>query len=292
MKKSELILNSDGSIYHLNLLPHEIATHVITAGDPERIRLIAKSLQKIEYEKSKREFLTITGYYKDLRITLISTGIGTDNIDIVFNELDALWNIDFEKRAIKEELLSAKILRLGTCGSLQKEIPPGAFIFSSFALGADGLMEYYPITQFTDKEALEHRYKLFRKNNSDLPNYIYFAKATETILPHLPENIVKGITLTAKGFYAPQGRNLGRMNLPMPNLVESMSTFSYESNQLTNMEMETAGILGLGASLGHQAASISVALANRITGEFSSHPSDHVKALIDEGLEIMYKWSQ
>ena len=292
MKASELILNADGSIYHLQLLPEDLAKHVITVGDPDRAIQIGRRLDRIEVQKQKREFLTLTGFYKDLKLTVISTGIGTDNIDIVFNELDALWNIDLQSRRIRDTLTSAKMLRLGTTGSLQEDILVDRLIFSQYALGADGLMEYYQRKEHVELDALESAFQSFASNQQALPSFVYGAAASPSILPHLPSDIYKGITLTAKGFYAPQGRNLGRLKPLMPNLVDLLSSFTFQGIQLTNMEMETAGILGLGGALGHEVASLSVALANRKSGHFSTDSQAAIDRLIEEGLEVMYKWSQ
>jgi len=292
MHRSELILNPRGSIYHLDLLPHEIASNVITVGDPQRVRRIAQHLDLVEFEKQKREFLTITGFYKGLRLSLISTGIGTDNVDIVLNELDALWNIDLTSGRIKDTITQSKLLRLGTTGSLQNDLKEDGLIFSSYALGADGLMEYYEASKEDKVKDLEQRYKLFIESMEEVPHYVYGAASADSILSLLSPDINQGITLTAKGFYGPQGRSLGRLSLSKPGLVDALSDFSFDGLRLTNLEMESAGLLALSQALGHEAASLSVVLANRKTSQFSQHPQKAIDHLIEVGLELMYQWSQ
>ncbi|MEO0898692.1 MAG: nucleoside phosphorylase [Bacteroidota bacterium] len=293
MLASELILNQDGSVYHLGLKNGEVSPHIITVGDPARVKRIGQHLHSIEFERQKREFLTLTGLYKDLRLTVISTGIGTDNIDIVFNELDAVLNIDLQERRILDTLTSAKMLRLGTTGSLRESLAVDQFVSSRFAIGMEGLMEYYQRELSPKEKSLQSRFQQFAEQDDALPNGWYVASSSERFADLIMEtDIHQGITVTAKGFYGPQGRSLGRVKLTYPTLIDDLSNFLFDGYPVTNLEMETAGILGLGHALGHQTASLSVALANRVSGEFSANPAQAVDHLIEEGLELMYQWSR
>lgn len=290
--ETELILNEDGSVYHLNLLPEELAEAVIFVGDPDRVDRVASRFDQIELTKSKREFRTITGQFRGQRVTVISTGIGTDNIDIVLNELDALVNIDFRTRTIKERLTSLKILRLGTCGGLQKELAPGTLVLSGAAVGLDGLMPFY----VTNQPGISGLVGTARKALGEYPeiaSLIYGARASAGLLRHADDHfpdIHQGITFTAAGFYGPQGRSLGRVGVAVRGLPDLMSTVTFEGARMVNMEMETSGILGLGAALGHECGSFSVILANRHTLEFHPAPSKAVDELIDTGLELLISW--
>lgn len=289
---TELILNADGSVYHLNLLPEDLAETVIFVGDPDRVDRVASRFDVIELTKTKREFRTITGTYQGHRVSVISTGIGTDNIDIVLNELDALVNIDFSTRTIKERLTSLRILRLGTCGGLQKELAPGTLALSAASVGLDGLMPFY----VTNQAGISGLVGAARKVLGDYPeiaSLVNGAKASAGLLFHARKTfpqIHQGITFTAAGFYGPQGRSLGRVGVAVRGLPDVISAITFDGMRMINMEMETSGILGLGAALGHECGSLSVILANRHTREFHPNPSGAVDELIDTGLELLVSW--
>ena len=278
LKDSELILNSDGSIYHLNLLPEDISDTIITVGDPERVSCISKYFDTIEVSKQKREFKTITGTYKGKRITVISTGIGTDNIDIVLNELDALVNIDLKTRTINKVSKSLDIIRIGTSASILKNIPINTFLLSELAIGFDSLLHFYKSKHIQklelSKSFMKHICWSLEKSNP-------YAVSSNIQLANLfnSEQIRKGLTITNPGFYGPQSRAL-RLELENPELMSKLTSFEYDGIQITNLEMETAGIYGLANLLGHRAVSISVILANRITGKFSENPDKLVDDLI------------
>lgn len=279
IKESELILNDDGSIYHLHLLPHQIAEIIITVGDPERVERVTQHFDEIEVKVRKREFHTQTGTYKGKRITVISTGIGTDNIDIVFNELDALANIDLEKRKIKKELKQLKIVRVGTSGAIQENIPINSIVATKTAVGFDSLLHFYKSENIQEpKIAKEVEQQLALSNFKAKP---YVVNGAEELLQHFTKNeeISTGITATNIGFYAPQGRVL-RAPLQDENFMKKLTGFNFNGLQITNLEMETSGIYGMARLLGHQALSLNAILANRITGEFSKKPTEIVDQLI------------
>lgn len=262
---SELILNDDNSVYHLNLHPNEIADTVINVGDPDRVSIVSNFFDTIEVKKQKREFITHTGTYKGKRITVLSTGIGTDNIDIVYNELDSLVNIDLEKREIKNTLKSLNLIRIGTSGSLQKEIPVDGFVFSEYGLGLDGLLNFYKLQN--DKEEFE----IIDAFRTHYPTHgilalPYLARCSSKLESALGEGMFKGITASCSGFYAPQGRVL-RYELARPDFIESLNTFSFANKKITNFEMETGAMYGLAKILGHHCCSINAIVANRMTNE-------------------------
>ncbi|MGG8498060.1 nucleoside phosphorylase [Tenacibaculum sp. TC6] len=278
IQHSELILNSDGSIYHLNLKPEHIATDIIFVGDQYRVDKVTKYFDSIEFTTQKREFKTTTGVYKNKRLTVISTGIGPDNIDIVLNELDALVNIDLETRQIKKEHTALNITRIGTSGSLQADIPVDSFLLSSHAIDLNGMLHSYQIdtianpeieeafikhTQWSSKKA----YPLVIENGKDLEK-----KLTSDL-------VYTGITATAGGFYGPQGRVL-RLGLQDPDLNRKIDSFSHNHHRITNLEMETSAIYGLAKLLGHNAVSMNAIIANRANGTFSNDPGKTVKELI------------
>jgi uridine phosphorylase len=277
ISEADLILNPDGSIYHLNLLPEDIASTIITVGDPERVADVSKYFDSIEVRKGRREFITHTGYLRNERITVVSTGIGTDNIDIVLNELDALVNIDFATRTVKHELTSLKIIRIGTSGAIQKDIAIGTIIASSFGLGLDALMRYYePNSVNIELELLKH----FRTHSIELKDLNpYITSADASLMDKVGKDLLQGITVTAPGFYAPQGRVVRAVN-SIPDLIPLLSGFQYGKLRITNLEMETAGIYALSRSLGHQALSINAILASRVNFEFSNDPSQVVEQAI------------
>ncbi|WP_143306139.1 nucleoside phosphorylase [Chitinophaga vietnamensis] len=285
--ESELIINNRGAVYHLDLRPEELAHTIITVGDPDRVASVSKHFDKIEGQYQHREFVTHTGYIGNKRLSVVSTGIGTDNIDIVFNELDALVNIDFNTRLVKPELSSLKIIRLGTSGALQDSIPVDSFVVSSHGLGLDNLLPFYAFENTTaEKQLLEaFRGQVALYPGSASPTL--FA-ASNDLLQHFTDGFHTGITVTCPGFYAPQGRVL-RGQLSNPDLIDNLTGFSYDHHRITNFEMETSGIYGMGRVLGHQCLSISAIVANRIRQEFSKDGAAAVAALITRGLEIIEK---
>ncbi len=276
--ESELILNPDGSIYHLNLKPEHLARTVITVGDPDRVDDVTKYFESVEFVIRKREFHTQTGYYNGHRITVISTGIGTDNIDIVFNELDALVNIDLNTREIKQELSSLNIIRIGTSGSVQKEIDVDSFVISEMAIGFDSLLHFYQNETILQKEFSESLVKhMDWSKNRSLP---YTVGYDENLGNHMhSERTKKGVTATNVGFYGPQGRIL-RLAIPDEKMNDKITSFVYNNKRITNLEMETAGIYGMAKLLGHKAVSMNAILANRINGTFSKQPKETVDQLI------------
>lgn len=278
IKESELILNPDGSVYHLNLKPENISNTIITVGDPDRVSSVTKHFDSIEFKTRKREFHTQTGTYKGKRITVISTGIGTDNIDIVFNELDALVNIDLEIREIKKDLTTLTIVRIGTSGSIQKEIPVDSFLISEMAVGFDSLLHFYDSEAFQNKtiaKALIEHTNWYAKKSAP---YVVVCDL-DLLNQFSSEKTVKGFTATNVGFYGPQGRIL-RLALQDNELNNKLASFNFNGQSITNLEMETAGIYGISKLLGHKALSMNAIIANRATGKFSENPTKTVNELI------------
>ncbi len=278
LKASELILNKDGSIYHLGLLPEDIATTIITVGDPGRVSAISRYFDKIEVQKHKREFNTHTGTYKGKRITVMSTGMGTDNIDIALTELDALVNIDLKAKKIKNKLTSLDIIRIGTTGSIRKEIPINSFIVSELAIGFDGLMHYYKDDSFLNKEIAEEFVKQTKwSSNKAVPYVVEGSKELIQVLSS--EETIPGFTGTNVGFYGPQARIL-RADVPDHKMNDRISDFKYKDHIITNLEMETSGIYGMSKLFGHNAISMNLVLANRASGEFSENAKEMMDKLI------------
>ncbi|MDX1544734.1 MAG: nucleoside phosphorylase [Christiangramia sp.] len=283
LQSSELVLNRDGSIYHLGLLPEDMAQIIITVGDPGRVSRISDHFDKIEIKKQKREFITHTGYFRGKRITVMSTGMGTDNIDIALTELDALANIDLKKGEIKEKPVSLDIIRIGTTGSIREEIPVGTFILSEWAIGFDGLMHYYKCDNILNKEVAEAFVKQTGWSSKKAMPYV--VKGDEELIAKLSsDSTIKGFTGTNIGFYGPQGRIL-RAGIPDPAMNNKISSFNYKGHSITNLEMETSGIYGLSHLLGHRAVSMNVVLANRANGEFAEDTTKPVDDLIRYSLE-------
>ncbi|WP_417873484.1 nucleoside phosphorylase [Xanthomarina gelatinilytica] len=278
IKDSELILNPDGSIYHLNLKPEHIAHDILLVGDQDRVEKITKHFDSIEFATQKREFKTQTGYYKGKRLTVLSTGIGPDNIDIVLNELDALVNIDLKTRKPKETHTSLNFVRVGTSGSLQADVPVDGFVISSHGLDLNGMLHFYKIDDISNPE-IEVAFVAFTNwnNKKARPIVINNSKKLEAIFDS--NEVHKGLTATAGGFYGPQGRVL-RLPLQDPNLNKKMDTFSFNGMRITNFEMETSVIYGLSKLLGHHALSLNAIIANRATGQFSKDPKAVVERLI------------
>jgi uridine phosphorylase len=280
--ESELIINPSGSIYHLDLRPDELATDIITVGDPDRVEQVSKHFDHIEVKKHHREFVTHTGYLGKKRISVVSTGIGTDNIDIVLNELDALVNIDFETRTIKPQLTQLNLVRIGTSGSLQREISVDSFLASTHGLGIDNLLNFY---QSTDDRQEQDLLDAFIQQTHPGKIAPYISAGGQSLLSHF-KSFHQGITVTCPGFYGPQGRVL-RLGLSNPGFIDRLTQFSFEGHIISNFEMETAGLYGLGKLLGHQVLSLNAIMANRITGEFSKHPANTMEKLIDISLSSL-----
>ncbi len=276
---SELIINPDGSIYHLNLRPEQLAETIITVGDPDRVSKVTKHFDRIDEKVQKREFVTHTGELNGKRISVISTGIGTDNIDIVFNELDALVNIDFSTRRIKENLTSLDIVRVGTSGCMQEDIPVDTFLFSAFGIGLDGLIPYYDYKENEAESQLNEAFHNTLSAQLNLPLPVYFAQGSERLLQQIGHGFLHGMTVTCPGFYAPQGRQL-RAKVPNQTFLNTLSSFSHNGTAITNFEMETAGIYGMSRLLGHYALSCNALLANRKTNVFSKDPGKITNELI------------
>ena len=277
LKESELIINPDGSIYHLNLRPEDVAQTIITVGDPDRVNAVSKYLDSIELTKQKREFKTVTGYLGTKRITILSTGIGTDNIDIVLNELDALVNIDFGTRLIKNDKTILDIIRIGTSGIIQADIPVDSLLISKYAIGMEGLFASYDFVED------EHFYML---NPVDVFPFYVSSASIDLVSKFRSVDFIEGITLTAAGFYGPQNRQL-RLKPKTDHSVKFLSSFEKDGLQVTNLEMETAGIYGMGYLLGHRCISLNALLANRVLGTFSQYPSRTVKKMITKSMEVI-----
>ncbi len=282
IQESELILNSDGSIYHLHLRSENLADTILLVGDPDRVKMVSRYFDKIEFKTQKREFVTHTGWLGGRRLTCISTGIGTDNIDIVLNELDALASFDLETRQPKTASKPLTFIRLGTSGSIQKSVPVDSFLVSEAAFGLDILLHFYVPRghEFLKNEWVE---KLTAKN-WPLPALPYFVTADKYLLEIFSKDFLRGITATNSGFYAPQGRQIRAENA-IPDLINILQTFDFQGTRITNLEMETAGIYGLSKILGHRAVSLNAILANRADGTFSRNPERTVKKMIELSLE-------
>ena len=283
IQNSELILNQDGSIYHLNLRPEHIANDIIFVGDQDRVDKVTKHFDKIEFSTQKREFKTTTGYYKGKRLSVISTGIGPDNIDIVINELDALVNIDLETRALKEEHTALNIVRIGTSGSLQKDIPVDSFLISTHSLDINGMLHAYQIDEISHQD-IEEAFAKHTNWSSKKADPIIIANSQELEDKLSSNETFKGITATAGGFYGPQGRVL-RLPLQDPDINKKIDSFNFNGNRITNLEMETSAIYGLSKLLGHNALSMNAILANRANGTFSAEPGKIVAELIEYTLD-------
>lgn len=282
IKESELVLQPGGQIYHLNLFPEEIADTIIVVGDPGRVEVISNYFDTIDIKRQNRELTTHTGTLKGKPITVLSSGMGTDNIDIVMTELDALANIDLKKREIKKEHKTLNIIRIGTCGALQPEIEVNSFVASAYGFGFDGLLHFYEHEGISDEKIV----KAFVKAtgwNEKLP-YPYCVPADPHLLNTIAFDMTQGITASAPGFFGPQGRHI-RLNLKYPDLNEKIEQFNYNGNKITNLEMECSAIYGLGKALGHRTLTVCVAIANRVSKKFSSDYKPHVKRLIETVLE-------
>jgi uridine phosphorylase len=277
---TELILNPNGSICHLNLLPEHISDTILAVGDPQWVSMVSRHFDEIEFKTAKRGFVTHTGYYQGKRLTVISSGIGTDNVDILLNELDALVNADFVSRQVTEDRISLRIIRIGTSGALQESIPVGSHLVSKQAVGLDTLMQFYQLPQTEEEtrigEALQAQLSLGFQP--------YCVRGSEELHRQLAYDMIPGCTATCPGFYGPQGRSL-RLPPRIPHLIQALHDFRQGAFRFTNFEMETAGYYSLGLLLGHEVISLNAIVANRITGQFAQDPDDIIQDLILKTLD-------
>ncbi len=286
-KESELILNPDGSVYHLSLRPEHIADTVILVGDQDRVKTISDHFSKVEFSIQNREFRTHTGLYRGERITVMSTGIGTDNIDIVINELDAAVNIDLEKRILKEKPRVLNLIRLGTSGALQEDIPVDTFVASEYGLGFDGLLHFYSYDPGLTESEMSEAFVEHSGWGKRMP-YPYIVRAAGSLIGLIAQDMTKGVTATANGFFGPQGREL-RIPLALPDLNDKMASFSFGDKRITNFEMETSALYALGRILGHNTLTVCDIIANRARREYSSDYKKSVNEMIALVLERISK---
>lgn len=280
--ESELIINADGSAFHIHLRPEELADKVILVGDPGRVDMVGEFLEEKEFRHESREFVSITGKYHGSRITVLSTGIGTDNIDIVMTELDSLANVDYTTREVKPEHRQLTILRIGTCGAIQPDIPLGSFIFSEISVGCDGLMNWYADRDEINIKEMEQAFKEHTKWDSHIGSP-YFVKAGQKLIDAFKEGTVKGVTISAQGFYGPQGR-IVRLPLAMPDMLDTFESFRFGDYRITNFEMESSAVAGMSAHLGHQAGTICCAIANRYLKSSNTDYKPRVRELVEFAL--------
>jgi uridine phosphorylase len=280
ISETDLLLNSDGSVYHLSLLPKHISDTIIAVGDPSRVYMVSQFFDEVEFEMNKREFITHTGKYKGKKITVMSTGIGTDNVEIFFTELDALVNIDLKTREIKSRKKKLKIIRIGTSGSLQEDIAVGSSLISDYAVGFDNLMNFYDLPMSDDEAGIAHDLQKKIK----LPFMPYVVRGSQDLIGRIGFDMIKGNTVTTPGFYAPQGRRL-RVETRFPNLMEELNYYHKNDFWLTNFEMETAAYYALGRLLGHETVSVNAILANRIKNKFVKDHNKVIENLIEKTLE-------
>jgi uridine phosphorylase len=283
--ESELILDKRGAIYHIGARPEEMANTIILVGDPDRVKVVSKHFDSIEFKLQHREFITHTGYLGKKRISVLSTGIGPDNIDIAMNELDALANIDFETRTIKSSLSSLNILRFGTSGSLQKEIPVDSFVAGTHGLGFDNVMHFYTQQNTAEEKSIIDNFKQHTQLTSgNVIPYIY--SGSDKLVKAFSKGYHQGITVACPGFYGPQGRIL-RLNVAYEGLIDKLTTFKFEDNHIANFEMESSAIYGLGKALGHNCISLNAIVANRIVKAFSKDGAKAVENLIEQSLAVI-----
>ncbi|MFZ1369012.1 MAG: nucleoside phosphorylase [Ferruginibacter sp.] len=283
--ESELIINSRGAIYHLDVRPEELAGTIIVVGDPERVKKVSIHFDKIEHRLQHREFITHTGYIGNKHVSVISTGIGPDNIDIVFNELDALANIDFETRTIKEKLAKLHIIRFGTSGSLQADIPVDSFVASTHGLGLDNLLNFYKYEKTAADQEMANAFTEQTGLDMNITRPYAFS-GSDLLLQKFGDHFHKGITVTCPGFFGPQGRVL-RLGLNSPELVDRLTHFNFNNHRITNFEMETSAIYGLGKLMGHECLSVNAIIANRVVKEFSKDSDAAVEKMIKKALEAL-----
>ena len=281
---SQLVLNSEGAIYHLNLHPEQLADDVLLVGDPGRVEMIASFFDKIEVERQNRELVTRTGYFNGKRITVLSTGMGTDNLDIVMNELDALANIDLKTRMPKEGHRSLNLIRLGTCGALQPDIDVNdSYVATRYAIGLDGLLYFYEKHKEVNEIGLRNAFIEQMDYPKDLP-LPYAVEGSKELFDRLAQGYYQGVTATAPGFYGPQGRTL-RMHLSYPENNHKIEAFNYQGWRVCNFEMESSALYGLGKMMGHNCLTICVVVANRVTEKFATDYHPYVKKLVLKTLE-------
>ena len=283
--ESELIINDDGSAFHIHLKPEELADKVILVGDPGRVDMVGEFLEEKEFRHASREFVSITGKYKGSRITVLSTGIGTDNIDIVLTELDSLANVDFKTREVSPEHRRLTILRIGTTGAIQPDIPLGSFIFSEVSVGCDGLLNWYADIDKVNIPEMEEAFKKHTHWDSRLSSP-YFVKAGQRLIDAFRDCTVKGVTISAQGFYGPQGRVV-RLPLAMPDMLETFESFRFGEYRITNFEMESSAVAGLAAHLGHEAGTVCCAIANRYLKDSNTNYKPRVRQLVELALGKM-----
>ena len=281
--ESELIINPRGAIYHLDLRPEEIANTIITVGDPDRVKEVSKHFDSIEIKRQHREFVSHTGLVGNKRLTVLSSGIGPDNIDIVLNELDALANINFETREINKTLRSLNIIRIGTSGSLQADIPVDSFVAATHGLGIDNLLNFYRLDQNDQEQAMLHSFVTHTQVHTQM-GYPYISSGAASLIKNFVTGFHQGITVTCPGFYGPQGRIL-RLGIKNPNFVDRLTDFRFGDYRITNFEMETSAIYGLGKLLGHQCLAVNAIVANRVKKEFSKDGKQAVENLIQKFLQ-------
>ena len=281
--ESELIIHPDGSAFHLHMKPEQLADNVIVVGDPARVDMTAVYLQDIECRNASREFVSITGWYNSKRITVLSTGIGTDNIDIVMTELDALANVDFTTREVKPEHRTLNVLRIGTCGAIHGDIPLGSYIFSIYSVGCDGLLNWYANRDNVSNLDMEKAFCKHVHWDKHLPAP-YFIKASDYMIEKFADCTVPGVTISASGFYGPQGRVV-RLPLAMPNMLEDFESFRYGEYRITNFEMEGSALAGLAKQLGHNAGTVCCAIANRYLKSSNTDYQPYIGGLIKLALD-------
>ena len=281
--ESELIINGDGSVFHLHIRPEQLADKVILVGDPGRVNMFRPLFASIECEGASREFVWITGVYNSCRVTVLSTGIGTDNIDIVMTELDALAKVDFTTREVLPEHRTLDILRIGTCGAIQPEIPLGSFIFSNISIGCDGLLNWYDNRDSIALLDFEEGFKAHVHWNRHLPDP-YFVRASSKLIALFEDVTVKGMTISASGFYGPQGRVV-RQGLAMPSMLEDFESFEFGGYKITNFEMEGSALAGMAAKLGHNAGTVCCAISHRYLKDANTDYKPKVAELIKLCLE-------
>lgn len=287
--ESELIINGDGSVFHIHLKPEELADNVIMVGDPSRVDMIAEYLTDLEFRHASREFVSVTGKYNGKRITALSHGIGPDNIDIVMTELDALANVDFKTREVKPEHRALNILRIGTSGALHADIPLGSYVLAHISVGFDGVMNWYGNREKVTIPEVEEAFKKHMNWNPDLPSP-YFVKASNKIIDLMKDVTIKGVTISAPGFYGPQGR-IVRLPLAMPHMLEDVESFRFstggEDYRITNFEMESSPLAGLAAHLGHNASTVCCIIANRYLQSSNPDYKPAIRKLVELCLEKM-----
>lgn len=285
--EADFVLNPDGSIYHMNLFPEDVADTIILVGDPDRVDRISRHFDRVDKKVQKREFVTHIGWIGNKRLNVLSTGISTANVDIAINELDALVNVDLQNRVLKQETRSLNFIRIGTSGSLQKEIPVDTFVASCYGLGPDNLLTFYQRKLNEREEELQNKWNEYEGRHIQLPNPTYVAAAHPHLLLSLAKNVTKGITLTAPGFYGPQGRKIRLDPIPPMQKLDVFTNFDFRGIKITNFEMETSAIYGLSNLLGHRGLSFNTIIANRAAQQFSKDPKKAVDNLIVKVLELI-----